>query len=243
MKNSLFLGSAVAVVVLFTASFASAAVMNGLTSDAELRRTGSGDGGGSVHDTSAGSLNIGRNNGSSTANHPIFVFQLPDFGAVVDPFTEATLSVSLVTSNSNWGGFNTDIWGLGARNNPTPLGSDAYVGTNDTTDATKIRDDFKNFNTSSPSTGTFDTSNSALLNYLNDQYADGANAGNYIFIRISPTGVGNSWKDFRWASAENGTAANRPVITYEAIPEPASLMLVASGGCLMLLRRRAKSTV
>ncbi len=193
----------------------------GLSADAEVNRAGSGDSGGTVANAGATTLRLGRPADGNTFA-AVFVFQLPDLGAIADPFASATFSANLVTSASTFGGFNADVYGLPARDAATVLASDAFVGSLDSTDATRLADNWINFDTAtSPATGTRTLSNPALVSYLNAQYASGAGAGRHVFIRLSPDAAGNTWKNYQFASADHGTTANRPTLTYTlATPPP-----------------------
>lgn len=50
--------------------------------------------------------------------------------------------------------------------------------------------------------------------------------------------ISNGARGFVIASSENSTIANRPELSVEVVPEPASLALMSLGGLLMLRRRR-----
>lgn len=193
----------------------------GLGSDAEILRTGSGDGGGTVANASSGTLRIGRPAADSAAI-PVFVFQLPDLGAVTNPFRAATFSVGLVTSTTFFGGFSADVYGLGARDADAVLPGDAYIGPLDATDAVRISDNWINFNTDPPpATGLRTLTNDALAAYLNEQYAGGAGVGKHVFLRISPDSAGNTYKNFRFASAEyTSDETLRPRLSYTTSAAP-----------------------
>ncbi len=173
------------------------------SADAESRRIGSGDGGGTVENTAAGELFIGNANNGGSASSPVYAFRLPDLGAVSAPFTSATFSVALSTSASNWTGYRVDVYGLAARSEPTVLGSDAFAGANDTTGAVKLQDNWVDLDQATPvPIGVRSLSNAALVSYLNNQYSGGAGAGRYVFLRLSPDTGGNTWKNVRFAASE-----------------------------------------
>ncbi|MEP2777189.1 MAG: hypothetical protein ABJQ29_15225 [Luteolibacter sp.] len=115
-------------------------------------------------------------NGSNSA--AIFAFLLPNFGEVANPFTTATFTFELAATTNNW---NVGLDGLGTRNTATVSGEDFRFGnTNGTTVATVLQ------GTVVPSAGAVGsyTSND-FTSYLNSQYNNGANAGNYVFLRLA----------------------------------------------------------
>lgn len=224
------LTSAAFLLPVVTTLNAQTATLNGLSADAEVRLTAVGDGGGSVANASAASLFIGNTNtGSASLASPVFVFQLPNLGAVANPFSTVTFSVALVSA-SDFNGFSADVYGLGARDLPNVLASDAFAGGTDSTDAVRLADNWINLNVSGISTGVRTLSNAALANYLNNQYAGGAGAGRYVFIRISPDAGSNIWKNTRFASSEATDAAQRPTMTYTlAVPPPPNTAPILPG--------------
>ncbi|MBC8143017.1 MAG: hypothetical protein H7Y38_16455 [Armatimonadetes bacterium] len=214
------------------------------------------DGGGSVGSTGpavirSGGPNGDGNAGGNTYNNVVLPFQLPSLGAVAAPFTGATFTAFSAGGDNIFGSANMDLYGLGVRTSPTILGSDFYLGgAPDTTDAILIQDNYRGtVGGSSPADGTAFSTNAtgdaALLAYLNVQYASGANAGNYVFLRVSPDNTDIFFKYQSFHAADDANAAVRPVITYTAavvVPETGALPLLLMGlGSLPLgiaLRRR-----
>ncbi len=120
---------------------------------------------------------------NNVSRSPVFVFQLPALGPVAQPFTSASVSLNLheiSTSPAPVG--NVDLYGLGIRGTPTVLASDYWADTDlvDTTDATFLQD---NILTPSSTLGT--TTSVDIADYLNAQYASGAGAGQFVFLRLS----------------------------------------------------------
>jgi hypothetical protein len=187
------------------------------SADAEARLAGAGDGGGTVAAQTSAELHVGNANNGGSAYSPVYAFLLPDVGAVANPFTTATFTVGLSTATSTFGGNNVDVYGLTARTASIILAGDAYCGANDTTGATKLHDNWVNLNVSpAPATGLRTVSNAALVAYLNTQYASGAGAGKYVFIRLSPDSAGNSWKNIKFAASEyTANPAWRPRLVVE----------------------------
>jgi hypothetical protein len=100
----------------------------------------------------------------------VFMFQLPVLTAT-QSITGADLSVYVTAAGS---AFHTDLYGLAYRAQPTVLPSDWYTGTGDTSN-TLIQAGFvpPSF-TFSGRAGTSDAGASALLSFINAQYANGA---------------------------------------------------------------------
>jgi hypothetical protein len=188
-----------------------------LAADAEARRVGTGDGGGTVGALTTTELFIGNAINRGSAYSPVYAFLLPNLGAVAAPFSSATFTVGLSTSTSTFNGYSADVYGLTARSAPDILGSDAFAGANDTTGAVKLQDNWINFNQSTAvSTGIKTLSNASLVNYLNAQYANGAGAGKYVFLRISPDTGGNIFKNVRFAASEyTANVAWRPKLVVQ----------------------------
>jgi hypothetical protein len=143
------------------------------------------------HTLKIGSVNVNADGGRA----PILIFQLPNLGAVIDPFTTASLTVG-VGSVDNDVEVNVDLYGL-TRLGATPdidFTGDYYLGPNDTTGATMLQDDFltpasDHGSNANPVAGTTDVAGSAaLLAFLNSQYNSGLGADQYIFLRLNVDG-------------------------------------------------------
>lgn len=175
-------------------------------------------------------------------------FVLPTLGAG-EFFTSATFTVPVgVFFNGGSNGNDVDLFGLPATTATTPLASFA------TDPATLIQDTFIDDTvvvTTDPRTlyfvDTDTTGDSALLAYLNTQYAGGANAGLSIYLRFSPdpgTGGFDGYDIYNTTGTPEGgnfTAAQTgdALITYTVVPEPSVALTLASGlGLLGLVRRR-----
>ncbi len=189
--------------------------------DAGVTRSTAGDGGGTVGSAGNTELKIGRPGSSSTLHSIVYPFLLPDVADVfnpANPFSEANFSVALTANGNTFGNFRADLYGIGVRSSAQVLSDDYFAGSNDTTSATKIQNNFVTWPNSSskPDLGikTTDASGATeLVKYLNSQYANGANAGKYVFLRLSPDTSPLAFKSGSFASSENATEANRPVLT------------------------------
>jgi autotransporter-associated beta strand protein len=148
----------------------------------------------------------------------VFVVQLPNLGAVANPFTSAAFRFHLASVTGTPP--SVDLYGLGRRASTTVLAGDYYgqTATVDTSDATLIQN---NLLVSTTPTGFVSTSATALKNYLNAQYASGAGAGLYVFLRLSTDSVPTGAVRYAVTSAEgavSGAPDTRPQIIYNLPP-------------------------
>jgi hypothetical protein len=153
---------------------------------------------------------------------PVFVFQLPDFGNEPEPFSNATFQFNIE------GQTNTppdiDLYGLGRRASPDVLGSDYYGGTTapDPTDAMLLEDNILFNGKAFGLTQTSHQGSEALKDYLNTQYASGAGAGEYVFLRLSSNSTTEKVGRFSLTSADGGVSGptdTRPQILFN-VPAP-----------------------
>ncbi|YCM45964.1 hypothetical protein V2O64_08040 [Verrucomicrobiaceae bacterium 227] len=138
---------------------------------------------------------------------PIFPFLLPDLGPGA-PFGTATLTLELQSLLRAPVTFNGDIIGLERIDeSPNVLGEDWG------SDGTLLHDDF--YTPTSP-LGVSTTNDFAA--WLNTQYADGANAGKFVFIRvdtnIDDVRVTTGRSAYTIATADN-LDLQKPTIEYE----------------------------
>lgn len=191
-------------------SAAGADVIYGLNNDTDARSDAT------VLADTATTLLPGSSGSPAHDRSAVLVFQLPNLGAVPSPFTSSLLRFHL--SSKTGTPPNADLYGLGRRASATVLASDYYgqTATADPADATLIQ---KNILTSSTANGIVSTgsTSAALKNYLNAQYAGGAGAGEYVFLRLSSdSGPGGS-NCYTLTSADGGAVGapdTRPQIIY-----------------------------
>ena len=204
------------------------------------------DGGGTVGSTTA-SLTSGRNSGGTYFN-TVFVVQLPSLGAVANPFTSAQFTFTIANTNAVDAfdsGLRHDLYGLGRRSSSAVQASDFYIGGADSTDATLVGGSIVTGGNAARFTSnvTKTTTGSAFVNYINAQYAGGAGAGDYVFLRLNVNKTNGSAFDISLYPATTANNAQKPQITYtavEAVPEPTGMAVVGLvGGALALTRRRS----
>lgn len=200
----------------------SAGVMLGLPSDSDVRSDGV------LLNVAQATLVPGRSGGAGGIDRAsIFVFQLPDLGAVSDPFLAGSLTVHVETVSQAPPTVN--LYGLGARDLPEVLVDDYYGETAslDQSDATLIQEDVM-----SGTTGTLvSSSREALANYLNEQYDGGNGAGRYLFLRLSTTAPIAGLQRHFVTSADGLDEASRPALQYTAIgPDAFTDWMLAHGG-------------
>jgi hypothetical protein len=186
----------------------------------------------------------------------IFMFQLPDLGAVAAPFASADLGLYLFSPSST-PAYNVDLYGLGVQSSSAlVLGSGVlatnryYEGAAADANATLIQLDF-----ATPAMGftpgwrnTNSTGDTNLVSYLNSVYANGTNIGQYVFFRVNPDVSGGEFTGYNFSSADTGTTAGSvgagttfdPVITYTSVPEPSTVITLLGGVAALGILRRAR---
>lgn len=149
----------------------------------------------------------------------VYVFQLPDLGAGANPFQYAELSFNMVSKSDDLRGY--DLYGLGRRSSSAVQTSDFYsqTSTADSTDATRLQQTIVNNNTPVGLVSTTSGGNANLRSYLNAQYAGGAGAGEYVFLRINSRAPKNGINSAQLTMSEGGVSSpvdTRPRISYQA---------------------------
>ena len=150
----------------------------------------------------------------------VYVFQLPNLGAATNPFTEASFSFNFIEKTGTLRGY--DLYGLGRRSSPTVQTGDYYSqsSTADSTDATRLQQTIMNNNTPVGLVSTSTGGNANLRNYLNLQYAGGAGAGQYVFLRINTRDAKSGVSSALVTMSEGGVGGSpdtRPQISYLAM--------------------------
>lgn len=157
----------------------------------------------------------------------VIPFQLPDLGAVTNPFLTVSFTVNYASVTNNPSG-NVLLYGLGARSAATVLTTDYWAATSDVdpTDATLMQTNLIVNGSRDYGLKTTDaTGSAALLAWLNAQYAGGAGSGKYVFLRLSAD-VAQTAGSTRYniTSTDGAVAASNstisPQITYFAHTPP-----------------------
>ena len=156
-------------------------------------------------------------NGVTSAVIP---FQMPDFGAVVDPFLSANLGVHLFEIGTAQA-TNVDLYAIRTASTPDLLATDYYSSATPDPSATMIQAAFMDPSStastpSSPNIFTDAGGDAALLSYMNTNYAGGAGAGDYFFLRLSyasdtmPAG----YDAYKITSRNTAAQGDWPVISF-----------------------------
>lgn len=121
----------------------------------------------------------------------VLPFELPNFGNATDPFQTADLGIMV----HNIGGdtvTDIDLYGVRTSADPAIAASDFYAGSapDPTSGVVLIQESFLTPSSSSgfvgaPNNNTDASGDADLLAFLNDSYASGAGAGDYVFLRLS----------------------------------------------------------
>ncbi|MFW6154715.1 MAG: PKD domain-containing protein [Planctomycetota bacterium] len=143
----------------------------------------------------------------------VLPFQLPTLAAG-ETIATANLDINLEKIQHSPSG-NVDLYGLGWRSSSGVLVGDFYQGAydGDSTDAWALQDDFATLATPSGNVATDATGDANLASYVADQYAAGAQGGDYVFLRLNPdiADVEDYWY---WVfTSANGSPV--PVLTIE----------------------------
>ena len=136
----------------------------------------------------------------------VYVFRLPDLGPRSSPFTSASFTFECVAKQG--GLHDNDLYGLGRRSEPEVLPGDYYGRTGTVDPAASLLQ--AGILTDDSPIGMINTSpagNNALRDYLNTQYASGAGAGEFVFLRLNTAGYEDSIDRATLTMSEGGVAA------------------------------------
>lgn len=155
----------------------------------------------------------------------IAVFELPDLAGE----TIGTASLDFTFTSGAFLGpggdglpKGVDVYGLRTSSSNAVQTSDYGFGSTPG-NGDLIQDDIFVITNSEPFPGAVSISTDAtgdanLASWLQNQYDNGANAGDYVFIRLNLDDATNNALAF--GSANNATEANRPSLTIATVPEP-----------------------
>ena len=174
----------------------------------------------------------------------VLPFQLPDFGAVANPFTSADFGVMLFQTGGGTTVTDIDLYAVRTDASPLIATTDYYNGSAIDSSATLIQESFLTPASpvgfvGAPNNNTDAGGDAALLSYLNDAYDGGNGAGQYVFLRLSYAGddFATAYDGYSITLREAGQEGEWPVINYNAVPEPAAASLCALGSLIWLGRR------
>lgn len=234
-------GSISAITAFSIATIANGATLSPTTADALVAKDGGGNL--SIVDLNHWGARIGEYYHPGAIGY-VIPFQLPALNSG-DGFATAQLKLQLQEIGGAPG--DVDLYGIGVRSTDTVLTSDFYLGTNDA-GATKLQTAFLNSDSevrTSAVTGPFVTTDAGgstqLAAYLNAAYADGANAGKFVFLRLNPQDVSPGNNYYNVITQDAGGIEERPYIEYTAgpVPEPTTAILSAAMAGGLMLRRRS----
>ena len=181
----------------------------------------------SVTDVSSQTTLLGAGGSSPWVDRcTVYVFQLPDLGAVADPFLTASFRFNMEAKQGSL--MDNDLYGLGRRSSPELLASDYYgqTSTGDPTDATRLQTGILTDATPLGAISTSAGGDSALLDYLNDQYDSGAGIGEYVFLRLNTAEPKAGINRATLTMAESSDEGSRPRIVYSSSSGPTVTMVV-----------------
>jgi len=172
----------------------------------------------------------------------VLPFGLPDLGAVSNPFLSANFGVQVFQIGAATV-TDIDLYAVRVSPNPAIATTDWYNGAAFDPTATLIQGSFLtptspggSGGSGSPNNFTDATGDANLLGFLNTAYADGAGAGQFVFLRLSygSDTFASGWDAYNITVREAGGQGEWPVITYTSVPEPGAAALAALGSALLL---------
>lgn len=169
--------------------------------------------------------------GSGVDSAGVFPFELPNLGSA-EVITGADFSIYLESISGSPSG-DVDLYGLDYRSSSAVNSSgDFYEGSyGSDSSATALDNAFATSSSPSSTVLTVDSvGSSALVDFLNAQYAAGAQGGDYIFLRLNPsdTDVAN-YHYWLFSSTDTGSASNRPTLSIDVGTVPASRYVDVEG--------------
>ena len=141
----------------------------------------------------------------------VMPFQLPDI-PVGKEVASAQLKV-VTTTNNSWVAVDYDIYAIAERGNATVLATDFFIGDYDTDpNATAIQQGYIQNGDAIGEVLMSDTSGTALADYINSRYANGASAGDFMFLRINADRAMPLWAHLQFKSANSDVSGAEPVL-------------------------------
>ena len=182
-----------------------------------------------IQDVDDWNVNIGEWYGNTGLTTAVIPFQLPNFGAVTNPFTSANFGVNLYQKGN---ATVTDLDLYAVRLNPSPqiATTDWYNGSAPDPNATLIQASFLTPASTTAAAGpesgpnnlTDDAGSAALLAYLNSVYDNGNGAGQFVFLRVSYASdtFPASLDAYNFTTRNAGLEGDAPVINFTSAVPP-----------------------
>lgn len=149
----------------------------------------------------------------------VLPFQLPNLGAVNNPFTSADFGV-MVHEKGSATVTDVDLYAVRTSTEPAILSSDWYIGSAFDPNATLLQESFLTPDSAAgfvgaPNNNTDATGDSNLLAYLNSAYDGGDGSGDYVFLRLSyaADAYAAGWDAYKITVREASQQGEWPVIT------------------------------
>lgn len=187
-----------------------------------------------VVNTTKTTIRVGDNGTNVTEGALVIAFEIPALpaGASITSVTAQFYLDGLANASSIQG--DADLYGLGKRSSASVQGSDYYLGAydGDSTDATALQNALVTKNSPVGAVSLNTNAQTALKNYFTTQYANGAGAGQYLFLRINHQTEQLTSRYWTFATSENATSSKRPTITvyYDVTPAAPSGLSAATTG-------------
>lgn len=142
----------------------------------------------------------------------VLVFELPDLGS--ESVASVSLEFNVEAISTHASGLNADLYGLGYSSSSQVSGGSAYIGAYDTdSNAVALQDNILFEAMTIGSVSTSATGSGNLTSWIQSLYDNGAQAGDYAFVRLSPdVDPGVAYRYYALTSADG---ANSPVLTIE----------------------------
>lgn len=175
-----------------------------------------------VQDNGNWNVSVGEWFGSGLTT-AVIPFQLPNFGAVADPFTSASFGVNLYQIG-NATVTDLDLYAVRVSSSPQIATTDWYNGSAPDPNATLIQASFLTPASTTTSVGpesgpnnlTDAAGSAALLAYLNSAYNGGAGAGQFVFLRVSygSDSFAAGWDAYQFTTRNAALDGDAPVINF-----------------------------
>lgn len=159
----------------------------------------------------------------------VLPFQIPNLGAVSNPFTDANLGVMVHEVGTGPTTTDIDLYAVRTDPNPAILTDDYYNGSapDPTPGVALIQEGFLNASgpvgfVGAPNNFTDAAGDAALLTYLNNAYDGGSGAGDYVFLRLSygADDFATVWDAYKVTMREAGQQGEWPVLTLGIVAIP-----------------------